>query len=391
MNQFTAKPENTFALVVGIEEYQENDWNVTGPANDAVKFANWLCVRGVPKANIRLCLSSLAEIEQTELEIQPATEQNIFDIITNFLSKESGDLLYIFWAGHGLITSERTRRLLCAEATIKSWQNIDFNSLLLCLSSDAFEIRNHICIVDACANYVPESQRRPTNLGGRIFSSGKPRVDSQQFVLLATRQGEKADVDGGKTGYFSQAVREALAEEPPEIYPPNMLGVAEKVKQRFASLDKQQLPTYYFYQTWDGDTNIFRPNPFDVRHNIPNSNARKFIGREQKLVDLHQLLQENNVVAITDETAQGGVGKTELALQYSLQHLEDYPGGCCWLYPEGSDIRTQLVEFAIVNFPNFDVIRPLSLDGQVAYCWRNWQAGKVLLTQVASYSPREMT
>ncbi|WP_254625796.1 hypothetical protein [Nostoc sp. TCL240-02] len=40
---------------------------------------------------------------------------------------------------------------------------------------------------------------------------------------------------------------------------------------------------------------------------------------------------------------------------------------------------TQLVEFGVVNLPNFNPPNALSLAGQVAYCWKNWQAGKVLL------------
>ncbi|WP_414514879.1 hypothetical protein [Nostoc sp. PCC 9305] len=84
--------------------------------------------------------------------------------MTNFLSPKSGDLLYIFWAGHGLITSERERRLLCADTNKQNWQNLYLNSLLVLLGSDKFQIRNHICIIDACANYVLESKGRPTNV-----------------------------------------------------------------------------------------------------------------------------------------------------------------------------------------------------------------------------------
>jgi hypothetical protein len=103
----------------------------------------------------------------------------------------------------------------------------------------------------------------------------------------------------------------------------------KKVKQRFTELDKKQLPTYFYRRSWDGDTDIYHPNPFDIAHNIRNSTARKFVDREREMESLHQLLQNNPVVAITDITGEGGVGKTELAIQYSWQHLEDYPGGCC--------------------------------------------------------------
>jgi hypothetical protein len=43
----------------------------------------------------------------------------------------------------------------------------------------------------------------------------------------------------------------------------------------------------------------------------------------------------------------GGIGKTELALQYALKHLESetYPGGICWLQAR-QEVAAQIVEFA---------------------------------------------
>ena len=258
MMQIIAKPERTYALVVGIEKYQETSWNVKGggPANDALKFAKWLRGRDVPEKNIRLCLSRLEEkndlVDQSDLKVEEATEENLSKIIEN-LSKQKGDLLYIFWAGHGLLSSKRERRLFCADATSQNWQNLDLNSLLLLLASDRFQIRKHICIVDACANYAPESKGRPTNFKGKEFSSGSPREDSRWFLLFGTREGEKALVSAEeKTGYFSQAVRKALEEETSASWPPNMVVISKKVKQQIASLDKKQNPTFYS-RNWDGD------------------------------------------------------------------------------------------------------------------------------------------
>ncbi|NEN97237.1 MAG: NB-ARC domain-containing protein,Caspase domain-containing protein [Moorea sp. SIO3I7] len=378
----TANPEQTYGLIVGIEHYQATNWNVNGPVHDAIKFADWLLSQGVPTDNIRLCLSPLNGnsklVKEFDINSEPATEHNLVNIITNDLSQKTGELLFIFWAGHGLITSERNRRLLCADASKTNWQNLDFNSLLLLLGSDAFKIPHHICIVDACANYLLESKGRPTNLGGKQFPSGQPKKDSKQFVLLATREGEKARVNSSaKTGYFSQAVREALEHHD---WLPDMAVVAEQVKQQFASLNKQQLPTYFYRRSWNGDQEDYHPNPFEVAHNIPSTQACKFVDRHQPLEELHQLLQQNNIVAITDIIGKGGVGKTELAIQYSWYNLENYPGGCCWLNLQGVDIVTQLSEFAIVNdFPSFKIPENLSIASQLAYCWKKWQPGKVLL------------
>ncbi|NEQ62691.1 MAG: NB-ARC domain-containing protein,Caspase domain-containing protein, partial [Moorea sp. SIO4A1] len=47
---------------------------------------------------------------------------------------------------------------------------------------------------------------------------------------------------------------------------------------------------------------------------------------------------------------------------------------------QGVDIVTQLSEFAFVNdFPGFPMPKNLSIASQLAYCWKKWQPGKVLL------------
>ncbi|MBE8987910.1 tetratricopeptide repeat protein [Nostoc sp. LEGE 12450] len=79
-----------------------------------------------------------------------------------------------------------------------------------------------------------------------------------------------------------------------------------------------------------------RYSDFDIPHNTQQSQARKFVGRDEQIKQLHQLLQANDVVAICDVTGQGGVGKmpicdvtgqggvgkTELFIQDSWQYPE---------------------------------------------------------------------
>ena len=277
MTEIRAKPERTYGLVVGIEKYSDTCWNVRnggGPANDALKFGEWLCSRKVPKDNIRLCLSPLEEnnhlVQQSDLKVQEPTENNLSEIIENDLSQKTGDLLFIFWAGHGLLTVERERRLLCADMTSQNWRNLNLDSLFLLLQSDRFKIRNHICIVDTCANF-PEKEL-PKKLNGKGFSSGRPREDSRKFVFFATREAEKAKVNPQeKTGYFSQSVIDALKKESLEYWPPNMEIIAKKVKQQVTSLGKQQQPTIYTYN-WEGDRDDYLPTHFREPEKLPQTN-----------------------------------------------------------------------------------------------------------------------
>ncbi|YAF95539.1 MAG: tetratricopeptide repeat protein [Nodularia sp. CChRGM 3473] len=112
----------------------------------------------------------------------------------------------------------------------------------------------------------------------------------------------------------------------------------------------------------------------------------EFVGRENELQNLHQLLQENNQVAIVAIAGMGGLGKTELALQYAMTQRENYKGGLCWLQAKVEDIDVQVVQFARTYL---DLNPPEDFDfpAKVQYCWRNWREGNVLLVvdDVADY------
>jgi len=128
------------------------------------------------------------------------------------------------------------------------------------------------------------------------------------------------------------------------------------------------------------------PTPYENLKRRGILNQKKFIGRRTELDQLHQLLQQNTQVAISFAgakaitaavTGMGGVGKTELAIQYARKHLPTYPGGVCWL--SARDFAVQLVEFARPRFFPAVSLEKLSLAEQVAYCWQNWVEGDVLL------------
>ncbi len=93
--------------------------------------------------------------------------------------------------------------------------------------------------------------------------------------------------------------------------------------------------------------------------------------------NLQRLLRDNQQVAIAAIAGMGGVGKTELAVQYANSHRVTYQGGICWLSAL-QDVGVQLVQFA-VNKLQLKPPEDLDLVGRVQYCLTNWHEGEVLL------------
>ena len=119
-----------------------------------------------------------------------------------------------------------------------------------------------------------------------------------------------------------------------------------------------------------------------IPQNLPRSGVTKFVGREEDLKTLHQQLQEKEPVVISSIAGMGGVGKTELALQYAWSNWQQgtYPGGVCWLRVRDSNLVEQLLDFSKSSL-NLKLPDDCKTDRQkVDYCWQNWRlVGNVLI------------
>jgi tetratricopeptide (TPR) repeat protein len=125
---------------------------------------------------------------------------------------------------------------------------------------------------------------------------------------------------------------------------------------------------------------LLLPPAVGIPQNLPRSGVVQFVGRQTELERLHQHFQQNERLAITAVKGMGGIGKTELALQYCYHHHKQgtYSGGVCWLRAQEQDIGTQIVNFATAQL---DLKPPEDLDllTQLAYCWGHWREGDVLI------------
>jgi tetratricopeptide (TPR) repeat protein len=113
---------------------------------------------------------------------------------------------------------------------------------------------------------------------------------------------------------------------------------------------------------------------------LPRSGVVKFVGREEKLEQLHTQLQQNERIAITAIAGMGGIGKTELALQYAIDQKNQvyYPAGLCWLRARDREIATELLTFAQTHL-GLSIPEQLEIDAQVRFCWRMWPQGEALI------------
>jgi tetratricopeptide (TPR) repeat protein len=128
------------------------------------------------------------------------------------------------------------------------------------------------------------------------------------------------------------------------------------------------------------------PGQSRIPQNLPRSGVVQFVGRDQKLQELHTQLQQNESsaprvrLAITAIAGMGGIGKTELALQYAIAQLKQshYPAGLCWLRARDQEIATQIVTFAQAHL-GLTPPDQLEIETQVRFCWQQWPEGEALV------------
>ncbi|MBD2578071.1 tetratricopeptide repeat protein [Oscillatoria sp. FACHB-1406] len=156
---------------------------------------------------------------------------------------------------------------------------------------------------------------------------------------------------------------------------------------------KNENSTGYQTQTGDNNTNFFGgehhhiypqtspPQPLGTPDNLPLSDVAKFVGREEALATVHQNLQAAQTAVISSVSGMGGVGKTELALQYACRHRTEqtYPGGICWINARAQNVGIGILDFARVQLglqaPDF----LNTVAEQVQWVCQRWQGEPILI------------
>ncbi len=256
----------TRAVVVGVEEYAAGaSWRLDGPALDACRFAEWLIGRGVPAGNVSLLVSPLRDNEEAVVrygfDVQPADHATVRATLLDGLHDSRSDFLILYWGGHGVVDGGDTRRLFCADASIADKRNLDLTALLNSLRSSFYPHHpRQAILIDACQNLVEQLHLAHT-LPAEVFPLGNPSPSCEQRVLLAASPGEVAvNIDGRKTGLFSEVLRAELSTAPVDTWPPDLHALRDRIDQRFTELraigKTRQVPSYLWYRGAQGETEV---------------------------------------------------------------------------------------------------------------------------------------
>jgi hypothetical protein len=253
-----ASPDRTSAVLVGVEKYGAGpEWNLPGPVRDVLDVHGWLRSRGVPAERIQTLVSPVDEhvelVEHAEMHAVPATSAAVRGAF-NTLHDQAGDLLFVFWAGHGVI-HEQQHRLFMADATTSDKRNVSLETLTRSLASGYFPgFPSQIVIVDACANYQSWAFSFPSE----ELPRGEP-LPHEQFLFFAAQPGQVAkNLGEERRGLFSRELLAQLGRYGGTSWPPDMRELAERVQAEFAALrasgQSSQTPIWEWSRDWEGNT-----------------------------------------------------------------------------------------------------------------------------------------
>ncbi|OUC87841.1 hypothetical protein CA983_41365 [Streptomyces swartbergensis] len=234
-------PARVHALVVGIEAYEAgDDWRLPGPAQDAVRFWRLLRNAGVPESQLRLHLSPLPSYDP-QVPYGRADQATLRRVLVRELSEAQGDMLWVWWGGHGVLDRAGRLRLFCADAGVADKVGIDLESALARYAGDAVPgLREQMWIVDACETFEEDLAFREA-LPADALPVGRPNHAHRQTVLRAAGRGRVAANDPVRaTGLFSDVLLGLLADRAAVLpAPPDPEELFPAVRARIASLREE--------------------------------------------------------------------------------------------------------------------------------------------------------
>jgi len=338
------------ALVVGINKYEQlNPLNAPGGDAEAVaqrleQYGEFKVTRlpGVKdKQNNRIRVGQKTKVTLSQLE----------DAIAQLFMPEgrsAPDTAILYFSGHGLRKNRGIQDGFLASSDVNpevgNWGlSLQWLRRLLLAS----EVRQQVIILDCC--YSGEV------LNFAEADPGERGKGRDRCFIAASREFEVAyeGIDGSHSA-FTAALLDAL-EPQSERWVTNYTLVdrlnqinSEFPQRPICSNSGTPINLTRCLTPLKPKSGTLKNELTSSPHNLKHSGVIKFVGRAEVLENLHQQLQQTERIAICAVAGMGGVGKTELALQYALHHQKQgtYPGGLCWIQAGDGVVGTQIVSFA---------------------------------------------
>jgi hypothetical protein len=116
-----------------------------------------------------------------------------------------------------------------------------------------------------------------------------------------------------------------------------------------------------------------------ISSNVPIASPN-FVGREKELEEIYAKLQGGQGVSVCAVEGMGGLGKSELALQYAQRYRQEYAARY-WLSLRGVGLAQAVVTLASRYLDLPEAMQSQSIEAQAAWYWQNWTPteGKVLV------------
>lgn len=309
---------DSYAVVVGCEDYPIQGWQLNGPASDALDIGAWLVQAGMPAENLHLLASPLSanqaafDAARARLGnvvfhgaaasgvVKDVFKKRILQAVKAGGSLKRAGLLLVFWSGHGIVQHRHAhydRIVFCTDVEPNALECIAIPKIVDWLESElpSFKL---IFLIDACAS---DSSR--LGIDPRLcfvdLPEGKRTGKPQRFLAYAAAPGEVARNQSGKQrGVFTSALLTHLK----DFHPAN--------SQQFCDIDRVVLNardtingahTGRQSVAWDmvdwkgnrGASDLSPAVPHDVRQAPPAESAASLCDRKHQWAEFQAATRQH--------------------------------------------------------------------------------------------------
>lgn len=204
----------TYALLVGIDRYDQPQWTIDGPCRNALDVADWLTDpdTGMDAADITMFLATATDALEPRITAltdhgvtvyRDATEPTIDTYCRTQLQagREPKSTLLVFWSGHGATNAAQDRMFFCRDYRSENLDDRVVNgmNLLNRLRGSAYSsFARQVFLADVCGVY--SSVPVPDGSDKRLL----PDL-VEQLSYFATPEGEYARTEFG-SGEFTTSI-----------------------------------------------------------------------------------------------------------------------------------------------------------------------------------------